>query len=301
MKERVLKSAAAMALAFGLASAARADDCQITVGVVMELTGPAGEYGQAGAKSVEMAFRDLNDAGGPHGCKLVADTRDSQSQGALAVDAANQLIGQAYATTTNPAGVTGDGLALAARAGAALRDIEFVGFHPTVLWDAEGRGQCPLITEALRGAGAVIVDDSGRPAVPDSLAPRDVVSAAMLERISASGAPHLWLDATPVQRLDDRFPTVSAACREHGIDPAASPIPVAPGAHYACGGVRADMTGRTSLPGVFAVGEVARTGVHGANRLASNSLTEAMIMGRRERRPARPRAAARCDPRAVRG
>jgi L-aspartate oxidase len=123
------------------------------------------------------------------------------------------------------------------------------------------------------------VDDSGR-AVPDSLASRDVVSAAMLKQMSASGAPHLWLDATSVQRLDDRFPTVSAACRERGIDPATEPIPVAPGAHYACGGVRADMTGRTSLPGVFAVGEVARTGVHGANRLASNSLTEAMIMGR---------------------
>jgi L-aspartate oxidase len=200
---------------------------------------------------------------------------------ARAVVLATGGFGQAYATTTNPAGVTGDGLALAARAGAALRDVEFVQFHPTVLWDAEGRGQCPLITEALRGAGAVIVDDSGCTAVPDSLAPRDVVSAAMLERMSATGAPHLWLDATPVQRLDDRFPTVSAACRERGIDPATEPIPVAPGAHYACGGVRADMTGRTSLPGVFAVGEVARTGVHGANRLASNSLTEAMIMGRR--------------------
>jgi L-aspartate oxidase len=103
----------------------------------------------------------------------------------------------------------------------------------------------------------------------------------MLEQMSASGAPHLWLDATSVQRLADRFPTVFAACRARGIDPAAEPIPVAPGAHYACGGVLADMSGRTSLPGVFAVGEVARTGLHGANRLASNSLTEAMIMGRR--------------------
>ena len=200
---------------------------------------------------------------------------------AQAVVLATGGFGQAYATTTNPAGVTGDGLALAARAGAALRDVEFVQFHPTVLWDAEGCGQCPLITEALRGAGAVIVDDSGCPAVPDSLAPRDVVSAAMLEQMSDRGAPHLWLDATSVQRLADRFPTVSAACRGRGIDPATKPIPVAPGAHYACGGVLADMTGRTSLPGVFAVGEVARTGVHGANRLASNSLTEAMITGRR--------------------
>jgi L-aspartate oxidase len=200
---------------------------------------------------------------------------------ARAVVLATGGFGQAYATTTNPAEVTGDGLALAARAGAALRDVEFVQFHPTVLWDAEGRGQCPLITEALRGAGAVIVDDSGCPAVPDSLAPRDVVSAAMLEQMSDRDAPHLWLDATSVQRLADRFPTVFAACRGRGIDPATKPIPVTPGAHYACGGVLADMSGRTSLPGVFAVGEVARTGVHGANRLASNSLTEAMVMGRR--------------------
>ena len=200
---------------------------------------------------------------------------------ARAVVLATGGFGQAFATTTNPAGVTGDGLALAARAGAALRDLEFVQFHPTVLWSANASGQCPLITEALRGAGAVLVDGSGRPAVPDSLAPRDVVSAAMHTRMAALGDPHLWLDATMVDRLEDRFPTVAAACRKQGVDPAADPIPVAPGAHYACGGVRADMSGRTSLPGVFAVGEVSCTGVHGANRLASNSLTEAMVMGRR--------------------
>jgi len=194
-------------------------------------------------------------------------------------------FGQAFATTTNPAGVTGDGLALAARAGAATRDLEFTQFHPTVLWSADASGQCPLITEALRGAGAVIVDDSGRGVMPDGgdLAPRDVVSAAMHARMATAGAAHLWLDATMVgrSRLEEGFPTVTAACRKRGIDPAADPIPVAPGAHYACGGIQADLDGRTSLPGVFAVGEVACTGVHGANRLASNSLTEAMIMGRR--------------------
>jgi L-aspartate oxidase len=194
-------------------------------------------------------------------------------------------FGQAFATTTNPAGVTGDGLALAARAGAVMRDLEFTQFHPTVLWSADAAGQCALITEALRGAGAVIVDDSGRRVMTDGgdLAPRDVVSAAMHARMAATGAAHLWLDATMVgrSRLEEVFPTVTAACRKHGIDPAADPIPVAPGAHYACGGIQADLDGRTSLPGVFAVGEVARTGVHGANRLASNSLTEAMIMGRR--------------------
>ena len=200
---------------------------------------------------------------------------------ARAVVLATGGFGQAFATTTNPAGVTGDGLALAFRAGAELRDVEFMQFHPTVLWSAGPAGQRPLITEALRGAGAIVVDDAGRPAVRDNLAPRDVVSAAMQAAMASRGSVHLRLDATSVPRLAERFPTVTAACREHGIDPVREPIPVAPGAHYACGGVRASMSGHTSLPGVFAVGEVACTGVHGANRLASNSLTEAITMGRR--------------------
>ncbi len=199
-------------------------------------------------------------------------------------------FGQAFATTTNPAGLTGDGLALAARAGAVLRDVEFVQFHPTVLWQPASRGQCPLITEALRGAGAVLVDAAGRPVMAGrhplgDLAPRDVVSAAMQQRMDAAQGPadHLWLDATGVGRavLEREFPTVTAACRARGIDPAAEPIPVAPGAHYTCGGIRADLDGRTSVAGLFAVGEAASTGVHGANRLASNSLTEALIAGRR--------------------
>lgn len=205
---------------------------------------------------------------------------------ARAVVLATGGFGQAFATTTNPAGVTGDGLALAARAGAAVRDVEFVQFHPTVLWSDDASGQCPLVTEALRGAGAVLIDDFGDRVMAGAdgdLAPRDVVAAAMHARMAATGAAHLWLDATMVGRdeLENSFPTVTAACRKRGIDPSVEPIPVAPGAHYACGGVVADMSGRTSLPGVFAVGEVARTGVHGANRLASNSLTEAMAMGRR--------------------
>ncbi len=203
---------------------------------------------------------------------------------ASAIVLATGGFGQAFATTTNPAGVTGDGLALAARAGAVVRDVEFVQFHPTVLWSGDASGQSPLVTEALRGAGAVIVDDAGDKVMGGSdLAPRDVVAAAMHARMAATGASHLWLDATMVGRdeLENSFPTVTAACRKRGIDPAIEPIPVAPGAHYACGGVVADMDGRTSLPGVFAVGEVARTGVHGANRLASNSLTEAMVMGHR--------------------
>jgi L-aspartate oxidase len=209
---------------------------------------------------------------------------------ARAVVLATGGFGQAYATTTSPAGVTGDGLALAARAGAELQDLEFVQFHPTVLWQQAARGQCPLITEALRGAGAVLVDAAGQPVMTGrhplgDLAPRDVVSAAMQERMASGDGPgdHLWLDATAFgeARLEQDFPTVTAACRARGVDPAVEPIPVAPGAHYACGGIRADLAGRTSLTGLFAVGEAASTGVHGANRLASNSLTEALLTGRR--------------------
>jgi len=218
---------------------------------------------------------------------------------ARAVVLATGGFGQAFATTTNPAGVTGDGLALAARAGAELRDIEFVQFHPTVLWSESSRGQCPLITEALRGAGAVLVDASGRAVMAGrhplgDLAPRDIVSAVMQDRMEWGGAggaggagdapaDHLWLDATAVGRtvLERDFPTVTAACRARGIDPVTEPIPVAPGAHYACGGIEADMDGRTSVAGLFAIGEAASTGVHGANRLASNSMTEALIAGHR--------------------
>ncbi|MBO0806565.1 MAG: FAD-binding protein [Nocardiopsaceae bacterium] len=216
-------------------------------------------------------------------------------------------LGQAYAITTNPPAATGDALAIAARAGAVLRDPEFVQFHPTVLWleDAAAPGrviggwpgnQRPLITEALRGAGAVLRDLDGRPLMAGhdprgDLAPRDVVAArvhSVITAASGDGASgdvpgHVWLDATALGAdvLENGFPTVTAACRKHDVDPVTDLIPVAPGAHYSCGGIRADLDGHTSLPGLYAVGEAASTGVHGANRLASNSLVEAVITGRR--------------------
>ena len=197
-------------------------------------------------------------------------------------------LGQAFATTSNPAGATGDGIAIAARAGAALRDLEFVQFHPTVLWRPDASGQCPLITEALRGAGAVLRDLDGTPLMAGhdprgDLAPRDVVAARMAEVIAAGTAGHVWLDATGLDPdvLEEGFPTVTAACRKHSIDPVTEYIPVAPGAHYSCGGILADLDGRTGIPGLYAVGEAASTGVQGANRLASNSVTEAVIAGRR--------------------
>lgn len=196
--------------------------------------------------------------------------------------------GQAFASSTNPADITGDGLALAARAGAELTNVEFVQFHPTVLFVAGTRGQSPLITEALRGAGGVIVDDEGRSVMRGEhpladLAPRDVVAYSMVKSMNRSDVAHLWLDARDlgVSRLHAQFPTTVSICRALGIDPSTDLIPIAPGAHYACGGVRADLDGRTSIAGLFAVGEVAATGVHGANRLASNSLTEAIVSGRR--------------------
>jgi L-aspartate oxidase len=197
-------------------------------------------------------------------------------------------LGQAFATTSNPAGATGDGIAIAARAGAVLRDLEFVQFHPTVLWLPGASGQCPLVTEALRGAGAVLRDAGGTPLMAGhdprgDLAPRDVVAARMSEVIAAGDAGHVWLDATELGRdvLEKGFPTVTTVCRKHGIDPVTEMIPVAPGAHYSCGGILADLDGRTSLPGLYAAGEAASTGVQGANRLASNSVTEAIITGRR--------------------
>ena len=212
--------------------------------------------------------------------------------------------GHLYASTTNPATATGDGLALALRAGAVAADLEFVQFHPTVLHAPGGPshgfgGQRPLVTEAVRGEGGVLRDRTGARFLLGvhpraELAPRDVVAAAIARRMAETGAPCVWLDATAVEGFAARFPTVTASCRAAGVDPVREPIPVVPAAHYACGGVLTDVDGRTTVPGLYAAGEVARTGLHGANRLASNSLLEGLVVGARAARAvAADRAGAR--------
>ncbi|WP_135454461.1 L-aspartate oxidase [Mycobacterium sp. DL99] len=206
-------------------------------------------------------------------------------------------LGHVYAATTNPSGSTGDGIALAMWAGVPVRDIEFVQFHPTMLYVENSGGRRPLITEALRGEGAILLDSQGN-SVTDGvhpmgdLAPRDVVAAAINARLSATGDPCVYLDARGIAQFADRFPTVAAACAAAGVDPTHQPIPVVPGAHYSCGGVVTDVHGRTELPGLFAAGEVARTGMHGANRLASNSLLEGLVVGGRAGRLAAEHAGA---------
>lgn len=229
----------------------------------------------------------------------VSVRQDDGTMGEILADAvvlAAGGVGQLWGFTTNPGVATGDGLAMAYRAGAALRDVEFVQFHPTLLAVPRATPSViepvemrdVLISEAVRGEGAFLVDGAGQRVMAGvhplaDLAPRDVVSAAMAAHLARTGEPHLFLDARAfgAQVWAEKFPTILGLCRERGVDPVTELIPVHPGAHYLCGGVLADLDGRTTVPGLYAVGEVAATGVQGANRLASNSVTEALVSGDR--------------------
>jgi len=196
-------------------------------------------------------------------------------------------MGQVYASTTNPSVSTGDGVALGLRAGAVATDLEFVQFHPTALYlGPDSRGQQPLVSEALRGEGALLRDAAGERFMVGvhplaELAPRDVVAKAITRVQLRDGTDHVFLDARHVAGLEQRFPTIVARCREAGVDPATELVPVTPAAHYASGGLVTDLAGRTTVPGLYACGEVACTGVHGANRLASNSLLEGLVFAGR--------------------
>lgn len=225
----------------------------------------------------------LDKTGRCQGISSICDSRVKWLR-AEAVVLATGGGGQVFAQTTNPSVSTGDGVAIAWRAGALLRDLEFVQFHPTAL----SKAGAPrfLISEAVRGEGAHLVDSKGYRFAFDShpsgeLAPRDVVSRAIFRHLQKTGEPHVWLDLRPiaVDRLRYRFPNIIQVCADWGIDIFAEPVPVTPAAHYWMGGIVADKFNQTSIPGLYAVGETASTGVHGANRLASNSLLECLVFG----------------------
>ena len=194
-----------------------------------------------------------------------------------------------FEQTTNPLVATGDGVALALRAGASVADLEFIQFHPTVLWvGEEARGSQPLISEAVRGEGAILLNEKLQPFMQNmhpmkDLAPRDVVAHAVVEEIRNSSSGYVWLDGRKLGEdiWRKRFPNILASCRRYSIDPMNDLIPVVPAAHYSMGGVQTDMSGKTRVPGLFVVGEAANTGVHGANRLASNSLLEGLVVANR--------------------
>ena len=211
---------------------------------------------------------------------------------ARAVLLATGGLGCVYRETTNPAVATGDGVAMGWRAGARIANMEFVQFHPTAL-HIEGAPRF-LLSEALRGEGAVLRNRDGEAFMGRyhemrDLAPRDVVSRAIVAEMQRTGSPHVWLDLTArgSQFIHERFPRIFDTCLRYGLDLGREPAPVHPAAHYAMGGVETDLDGRTSLPGLFAAGEVACTGVHGANRLASNSLLEGLVYGARAGRAMR--------------
>ncbi|MFE9255834.1 L-aspartate oxidase [Streptomyces sp. NPDC006879] len=250
----------------------------------------------SGIETVEnaLALDLLTDAEGRTAGVTLHVMGEGQHDGVGAVHAPAVILatggmGQVFSATTNPSVSTGDGVALALRAGAEVSDLEFVQFHPTVLFlGADAEGQQPLVSEAVRGEGAHLVDADGVRFMLGQhelaeLAPRDIVAKGIMRRMQEQGAEHMYLDARHfgAAMWEQRFPTILAACRAHGIDPVTQPIPVAPAAHYASGGVRTDLHGRTTVPGLYACGEVACTGVHGANRLASNSLLEGLVFAER--------------------
>jgi len=236
-------------------------------------------------------------------CTYAVDliTENSETKGVLAVDAetmepkayyapvvvcASGGYGRLYSSTTNPEVATGDGAALAFRAGAELMDLEFVQFHPTVLYHPENKSF--LISEAVRGEGALLLNVDGQRFMPSyhemaELAPRDVVSRAIFQEMQKTGSRHVYLDITHKDRafLERRFPTIFKTCLSYGIDMSRDYIPVAPAQHYSMGGIKTDEWGRTKIKGFYAVGEAACNGIHGANRLASNSLLEGLVFGRR--------------------
>lgn len=241
---------------------------------------------------------------GPAGAAVGVAYRDAEGEGVVwapTVLLATGGLGHLYAATTNPGGATGDGIALALWAGAEVADLEFIQFHPTMLYVPGARGRRTLVSEALRGEGGRLFDVDGRSVTAGvhplgDLAPRDVVARAVTAAMERTGAPHVYLDFTGIDRFETRFPTVLAGVRASGVSTADGWLPVVPGAHYSCGGVVTDTHGRTSVPGLLAAGEVARTGLHGANRLASNSLLEGLVMGRRAARIAVDRAGEQVTP-----
>lgn len=232
------------------------------------------------ASLVEHAFADslLVDNGRCVGVRYQSASGDMHEMRADNVLLAAGGAGQLYSVTTNPLEATGDGMAMALGAGAALADIEFVQFHPTALHHPSMPR--PLLSEALRGHGALLRDSHGERFV-DELEPRDVVSRAMMRTMIDQGVDHLYLDATGLIDFAERFPTINRSLETVGLDATTDLLPIAPAAHYTCGGVITDLNGASSLPGLWAAGEVACSGVHGANRLASNSLLEGMVFAPR--------------------